>query len=125
MANRIHSVRDGAAALEFLFCQGAYAHRHPEHLPQLILLDLGLPKVSGLEVLRQIKSHPATKNISVVVLTVSMEDRDVEASRRLGADAYIVKPVDFRNLSAVTPSLQMQWALLKSIHSMSAMESTV
>lgn len=118
MANRIHSVRDGAAALEFIFCKGEYVHRSPDDLPQLILLDLGLPKVSGLEVLRQIKSHPGTKQISVVVLTISMEDRDLEASRRLGADAYIVKPVDFRNLSEVTPSLQMQWALLKSMHPM-------
>jgi two-component system response regulator len=79
----------------------------------MILLDLALPKIDGVEVLRQIKANPRTRTIPVVVLTVSSRDRDVVASQRLGADAYIVKPVDFQNLSGVTPRLSLQWALLK------------
>jgi two-component system, response regulator len=113
MANRIYVVRDGAAALDFLFCKGAYAHRKHNDRPQVILLDLGLPKVDGVEVLRHIKADPRTRTIPVIVLTVSNRDRDIAASQRLGAEAYIVKPVDFQNLSGVTPQLSLQWALLK------------
>jgi CheY-like chemotaxis protein/DNA-binding XRE family transcriptional regulator len=113
MTNRICVVRDGAAALDFLFCKGQYAHRKRNDRPQLILLDLGLPKIDGIEVLRQIKADPKTRTIPVIVLTVSSRDRDVAASQRLGAEAYIVKPVDFQNLSGVTPQLSLQWALLK------------
>lgn len=113
VTNRIYIVRDGQAALDFLFCKGEYAHRKRSDRPQIILLDLGLPKVDGLEVLRQIKSDPRTRTIPVAVLTVSDRDREVAASERLGADAYIVKPVDFQNLSGVTPRLSLQWALLK------------
>jgi two-component system response regulator len=113
ITNHIHVVRDGAAALDFLFCKGEYAHRKRSDRPQLILLDLGLPKIDGLEVLRQIKGDFRTRTIPVVVLTVSNRDRDVAASQRLGADGYIVKPVDFQNLSGVTPQLSLQWALLK------------
>jgi CheY-like chemotaxis protein len=113
MTNRIRVVRDGAAALDFLFCKGEYAHRKRQERPHMILLDLGLPKIDGLEVLRQIKADPRTRTIPVVVLTVSGKDRDIAASQRLGAEAYIVKPVDFQNLSGVTPQLSLQWALLK------------
>jgi CheY-like chemotaxis protein/DNA-binding XRE family transcriptional regulator len=113
MTNRIYVVRDGAAALDFLFCKGDYAHRKHNDRPQIILLDLGLPKIDGIEVLRQIKADPRTRTIPVIVLTVSSRDRDVAASQRLGAEAYIVKPVDFQNLSGVTPQLSLQWALLK------------
>jgi two-component system, response regulator len=113
MTNRIYVVRDGAAALDFLFCRGQYAHRKRNDRPQIILLDIGLPKIDGLEVLRQIKADPRTRTIPVIVLTSSRRDRDVAASQRLGAEAYIVKPVDFQNLSGVTPQLSLQWALLK------------
>lgn len=113
ITNRIYVVRDGAAALEFLFCRGEYAHRKRTDRPQIILLDMGLPKVDGIEVLRQVKMDPRTRTIPVVVLTVSSRDRDVAASQRLGAEAYIVKPVDFQNLSGVTPQLSLRWALLK------------
>lgn len=113
MTNRMHIVRDGAAALDFLFCRGQYVHRRHAGRPQLILLDLNLPKIDGLEVLRQIKGDSRTRTIPVVVLTISSKDRDVAASRRLGADAYIVKPVDFQNLIGITPQLSLQWALLK------------
>ena len=113
ITNHIHVVRDGAAALDFLFCKGEYANRKRSDRPQLILLDLGLPKIDGFEVLRQIKADSRTRTIPVIVLTVSNRDRDVATSQRLGADAYIIKPVDFQNLSGVTPQLSLQWALLK------------
>lgn len=113
MTNRIYVVRDGQAALNFLFCKGEYEHRRQNDRPQLILLDLRLPKIDGIEVLRQVKANPHTRSIPVIVLTVVSRDRDVLASQKLGADAYIVKPVDFHNLSGVTPQLSMHWALLK------------
>ncbi|HEX4265335.1 MAG TPA: response regulator [Verrucomicrobiae bacterium] len=113
ITNRIYVVRDGGAALDFLFCKGAYSHRKLNDRPQIILLDLGLPKIDGLEVLRQIKADSRTRTIPVIVLTGSSRDRDIAASQRLGAEAYIVKPVDFQNLSGVTPQLSLQWALLK------------
>lgn len=112
-ANRVDLVDDGAAALDYLFCTGAYSKRQPNDLPHLILLDLNLPKVKGLEVLHRIKQHPQTRSIPVVVLTVSNRSQDVAASRRLGADAYIVKPVSFQNFSETIPKLNLQWAVLK------------
>jgi CheY-like chemotaxis protein/DNA-binding XRE family transcriptional regulator len=111
ITNHIFVVRDGAAALDFLFCRGEFANRKRGARPQIILLDLGLPKIDGIEVLRQIKADSRTRTIPVIA--VSSRDRDVTASQRLGADAYIVKPVDFQNLSGVTPQLSLQWALLK------------
>jgi CheY-like chemotaxis protein/ribosome-binding protein aMBF1 (putative translation factor) len=117
ISNRIFVVRDGAEALNFIFCKGKYAHRQLSDRPQMILLDLCLPKIDGLEVLRQLKADPRTQSIPVVVLTASRHDRDITASKRLGADAYIVKPVDFQNLSEVTPQLSLQWALLKPLRS--------
>jgi two-component system, response regulator len=113
--NRIHVVGDGAAALNFLFGTGEYAHRRPGDNPQLILLDLGLPKIGGLEVLRRIKADPRTSRIPVVVLTASKRDRDIATSQQLGAEAYIIKPVGFQNLSEVTPRLSMRWALVKPV----------
>lgn len=114
ITNPIHVVRDGAAALDYLFCTGKYADRQRSDRPQMILLDLNLPKISGLEVLERIKADPRTRSIPVVVLTSSKNDRDIATSKQLGAEAYIVKPVDFQNLSEVTPQLCLQWALLKS-----------
>ncbi len=114
VANRIRTVRDGAEALDFLFCRGRYLHRSAEELPQVVLLDLHLPKVSGMQVLREIKSHPLTCSIPVVILTTSGNSFDVMQSKQLGADAYIVKPVDLTSLGGVTPQLNFQWALLKA-----------
>lgn len=113
ITNRIHVVRDGAAGLAFLFGTGKYARRERSSRPQMILLDLNLPKFSGLEVLRRVKADPRTSQIPVVVLTGSKNDRDIATSKRLGAEACIVKPVDFHNLSAVTPQLSLKWALLR------------
>jgi len=112
-ANRVQVVRDGAEALDFIFCRGAYANRSQADRPQIILLDLNLPKISGLEVLRLIKADEKTRPIPVVVLTASQSDRDITESRQLGAATYIVKPVDFHRLSQVTPQLSLNWALLK------------
>jgi CheY-like chemotaxis protein/predicted XRE-type DNA-binding protein len=113
ITNRIFVVRDGAAALDFLFCTGEFAYRKTNDQPQVILLDLGLPKIDGLEVLRRIKTDARTRSIPVVVLTSSKEDASIATCKRLGANTYIVKPVDFDNFSAATLQLQLQWALLK------------
>ncbi len=113
ITNPIEVVRDGAEALHFLFCTGSFSHRQFAARPQVILLDLGLPKISGIEVLRSIKSDSRTRSIPVVVLTASRHDRDVRLSKQLGVESYIVKPVGFQNLSAVTPGLSLNWALMK------------
>jgi CheY-like chemotaxis protein len=113
LTNPIHVARDGVEALEFLFAQGRHADRADHPLPKVVLLDLNLPKKSGIEVLRQIKTHEHTRDIAVVVLTVSERDRDMKECRRLGAETYIVKPVDFRNFSEVTSHLNLAWTLVK------------
>jgi CheY-like chemotaxis protein/DNA-binding Xre family transcriptional regulator len=115
ISNQVQVVSDGAEAIDFLFRRGRYAQRQRSRQPQLILLDLNLPKIPGLEVLRRIKSDERTRTIPVVVLTASQRDRDIAESRRLGAENYIVKPVDFQRLSKVTPGLNLQWALMKPI----------
>ena len=114
-ANHINVVRDGEEALDYLFCRGQYARRNREAGSHIILLDLNLPKVSGLEVLRQIKADKHTRSASVVILTVSARGQDIDECLRLGADGYIVKPVDFQALSRTTPQLNLDWALLKPI----------
>ena len=113
-ANFVHVVHDGAEALDYLFARGKYIYRRKKDRPHVILLDLNLPKVSGLEVLRHIKADRRTRSIPVVVLTGSQKERDAEECRRLGVDAYILKPVDFQRLSEVTPLLNLDWALFKS-----------
>ena len=118
--NQVRVARDGAEALQMVF-------RETEDLPggreasapapprraQIVLLDLSLPKVDGLEVLRRIKADPRTASLPVIILTASAHERDLQASKRLGAAAYIVKPLDFQNLSEVTSQLSLQWALLR------------
>jgi CheY-like chemotaxis protein len=113
ISNRLQVVRDGAEALEFLFREGKYAHRQQEDHPKVILLDLNLPKVSGLEVLHRIKADPSTRSIPVIMLTVSNRDHDIAECRRLGAETYLVKPVDFHRFSEVTPKFSLRWALIK------------
>ena len=113
IANRVHVISDGTEALDYLFCTGSHSERRRKEPPHVILLDLNLPKISGLEVLRRIKSDPRTRAIPVIVLTMSRKNQDIIESRRLGAHNYIVKPVDFQNFSQVTPQLEFHWALLK------------
>jgi CheY-like chemotaxis protein len=112
LANRVQVVRDGAEALEFLFCTGAYANRDARQAPKVILLDLKLPKIDGLEVLRRLRSDERTHLIPVVVLTSSREGRDVADSYQLGVNSYIVKPVDFEQFMEAVRQLGLYWLLL-------------
>jgi CheY-like chemotaxis protein len=112
IANKLVWVKDGSEALDYLFAKGVYANRQVEAIPKVVLLDLRMPKVDGLEVLRQIKADERTKYIPVVVLTSSKEDRDVVASYGLGANSYISKPVDFDEFSKVVSELGLYWLLL-------------
>jgi CheY-like chemotaxis protein len=112
LANHIQVARDGAEALEFIYCQGAHAARQIENLPRVILLDLKLPKIDGMEVLKRLKTHPLTKPVPVVVLTSSKEQRDLVESYQLGVNSYIVKPVNFERFAAAVAELGMYWLLL-------------
>ncbi len=109
VTDQIHVVRDGADALDFIFCAGDYAHRDIEDGPRLVLLDLKLPRVDGIEVLRRIKSDARTRMISVVILTSSAEERDIVESYHLGANSYIVKPVDFDRFTESVRDLVLYW----------------
>ncbi|WP_392530902.1 response regulator [Nostoc sp. C117] len=115
IGNHIQLLQDGAEALDFIFCQGNYAHRSITNQPKVILLDLKLPKVSGLEVLRQLKSDPRTQMIPVVVLTSSAEDRDMIESYNIGVNSYIVKPVDFEQFNQVIQQLGFYWLLFNQL----------
>jgi CheY-like chemotaxis protein len=112
LSNHIQIARDGAEALDFIFCEGPHAARRIEDTPKLILLDLKLPKVDGLEVLQRIKGDPRTKHIPVVVLTSSKEQTDVVKSYSLGVNSYIVKPVNFESFSRAVQELGIYWLLL-------------
>ena len=112
LANNIHVARDGAEALEFIFARGVHTDRKVESGPKVILLDLKLPKVDGLEVLRQVKADERTKSIPVVVLTSSKEAPDVTECYKLGVNSYIVKPVNFERFAAAVSELGMYWLLL-------------
>jgi CheY-like chemotaxis protein len=109
--NRLHWVRDGAEALDFIFCRGAYAGRDAARPPKLVLLDLKMPKVDGIEVLRQVKSDDQMRAIPIVVMTSSNEERDVIESYRLGANSYIVKPVEFGAFAEVVANIGLYWVL--------------
>lgn len=111
-ANRIQVVRDGEEALDFLFCRAAFSERSPEVPPKLVLLDLKLPKVDGIEVLRQLKDDPATRMIPVVILTSSREERDLANGYRLGVNSYIRKPVDFDEFRTTVQQLGLYWLLV-------------
>ncbi len=112
ISNRIHVVRDGVEALEFIFCTGAYAERNIQETLKVILLDLKLPKVDGLEVLQRIKEDPRIRATPVVVLTSSREERDVVESYQLGVNSYIVKPVDFKKFTEAIQQMGLYWLLL-------------
>jgi two-component system response regulator len=112
LSNRIHVARDGAEALEFIFGPGPGAGAPLEGAPRLILLDLKLPKVDGIEVLRRLKGDPRTRAIPVVVLTSSGEERDLVESYHLGANSYVVKPVDFGQFTEAVRNVGFYWLLL-------------
>ena len=112
ITNSVQVVSDGAEALDLLHCRGRYAHRRGVYRPGLVLLDLNLPKVGGMTVLRRMKADPRTRGIPVVVLTISRKGDDVAEAMGLGAEACIAKPVVFQRLSEVTPKLRLRWALL-------------
>ncbi len=112
LANRVFHVEDGEEALDFLFGRGRYASRGRRQLPRVVLLDLKLPKVDGLEVLRQVKADAEMRLVPVVVLTSSREERDVVESYRLGVNSYIVKPVEFEKFSSSVRDLGFYWLLL-------------
>jgi CheY-like chemotaxis protein len=115
LINPVHVARDGVEALDFLFATGRYAGRKGTFYSQVVLLDLNLPKKSGIDVLRAIKADERTKGIPVVILTASRRDRDIAECRRLGAANYIVKPVGFQNFSELAPYLSMAWTLIKPL----------
>jgi CheY-like chemotaxis protein len=109
LANNIYVARNGEEALDFLFCREAFAHRSFDHPPKLVLLDLKLPKVDGMEVLKQAKGDPRTKTIPIVIMTSSKEERDLVASYDLGANSYIQKPVDFDQFRETVKSVGLYW----------------
>lgn len=112
LANHIEIARDGAEALDFIFATGAFSHRNMENGPRVILLDLKLPKIDGLEVLRRVKTDPRTRSIPVVVLTSSREERDIVESYQLGVNSYITKPVDFDQFTEAVRAMGFYWLLL-------------
>jgi two-component system, response regulator len=109
LANNIFVVRDGEEALEFIFCSGVFAQRSFDHPPKLILLDLKLPKVDGMEVLKRLKSDARTRTIPVVIMTSSKEDRDLVSGYGLGANSYIQKPVDFDQFRETVKQVGLYW----------------
>ncbi|MBI5030045.1 MAG: response regulator [Chloroflexi bacterium] len=115
LANHIQVARDGAGALEFVFCTGPYADRKIEAGLRVILLDLKLPKVDGIEVLRRIKGDMRTRKIPVVVLTTSQQDRDIAECYALGVNSYITKPVDFEQFTEAVRQLGFYWLLLNQL----------
>lgn len=114
LANRVEWVKDGEAALDFLFQRGNYADR-PDTLPKVVLLDLRLPKVDGIEVLRQMRANPNTRELPVVVLTSSKEERDVIDTYRLGVNSYVAKPVAFDEFAKTVAELGMYWVLVNRV----------
>ena len=113
--NQVVVARDGAEALDYLFCKGQYAGRDPCMLPAVILLDLKLPKVDGLEVLKRLRADPRTALAPVVILTSSREERDLLASYQLGANSYIRKPVDFHQFNEAVRQLGIYWLVLNEM----------
>ncbi|MDN5782614.1 MAG: response regulator [Luteimonas sp.] len=112
VANSLEVVGDGAEALDYLFARGQYAHRDPDDLPSIVLLDLNLPKVDGREVLQAIRANDKTRGLPVVVLTTSTEPFDVEASYALGVNSYIRKPVDFEQFVWAVKQVGLYWLVL-------------
>ena len=112
LANKLKHIDDGAEALEFIFGTGKYANRTTPFNPKLILLDLKLPKVDGMEILRRLKAQESTSSIPIVVLTSSKEERDIIESYKLGVNSYIVKPVQFESFTKAVNDVGLYWMLL-------------
>jgi two-component system response regulator len=112
LCNSVHVARDGEEALDFIFCREKFAGKRLDELPRVILLDLKLPLVDGLEVLRQVRADPRTQRVPVAVLTTSTEERDVVESYALGVNSYITKPVDFDQFREAMRTIGMYWLLL-------------
>jgi two-component system, response regulator len=112
LINKLVWVKDGAEALDFIFAKGVFSDRNPDDLPKLILLDLRMPKVDGLEVLHKIKENEKTRNIPVVVLTSSKEDRDIVESYKLGVNSYVSKPVEFDEFIEAVSTMGFYWILI-------------
>ena len=112
IGNQVVVVRDGAEALDFLFCSGSYADRDPRDKPQVVLLDLKLPKVDGMEVLRRIRAEPSTRTLPVVILTSSKEEQDIVNSYTIGVNSYVRKPVDFIQFVDAIRQLGLYWLVL-------------
>ena len=115
LANKIHWVRDGVEALHYLFCTDSYSHRSPTNGPKLIMLDLKLPKMDGIQVLGRIKSDDRTKHIPVVMLTSSQEECDIVESYKMGVNSYIVKPVDFKKFIETVSDAGFYWMLINKV----------
>jgi two-component system, response regulator len=112
IGNEVVVVRDGVQALEYLFATGAYAGRNKTVLPRVVLLDLNLPKIGGLEVLKRLREDECTKLLSIVILTSSKEEEDIVRSYELGANSYVRKPVDFAEFARAVKTLGLYWLLL-------------
>lgn len=115
LANHLVHLSDGAQALDFVFCKGEYAERQIDDKPKVILLDLKMPKVDGLQVLKAIREDERTKYIPVVIMTSSNEESDIIGSYKLGTNSYVVKPVDFDNFSKAVAELGFYWLLLNKV----------
>jgi two-component system, response regulator len=109
LANNLSVISDGEEALDFLFCKGKYSHRSLGNLPRLLLLDIKLPKIGGLEILKSLKSNPETDVMPVVILTSSNEEADISEAYRLGANSYVVKPLDFDQFIRTISRVGMYW----------------
>ena len=115
LGNRLAVVRDGAEALDYLLCTGIYSERDPQDLPQAILLDLKLPKIDGLEVLKRIRAEPRTRLLPVIILTSSKEEQDLLQSYKNGANSYVRKPVDFNEFLEAARQIGSYWLNLNEV----------
>ena len=115
IGNRLAVVHDGAEALDYLFCHGIYSERDPHDLPQAILLDLKLPKIDGLEVLKRIRAEPRTRLLPVIILTSSKEEQDLLQSYKNGANSYVRKPVDFNEFLEAARQIGLYWLILNEV----------
>lgn len=112
LANHLIHVKDGEEALDFIFATGMFAGREKQHVPKVILLDIKMPKVDGIEVLRQIKANSDTKRIPVVIMTSSKEEQDIIRSYELGVNSFVVKPVEFNSFAKAVSELGLYWVLI-------------